>query len=81
MVKDCKSCGREMVSEEDFEGKLSEVPYCSDCADHRGELLSRGAVREKLVDRIMNKKDVDNRRRARKYVEQKLDSMPAWQDN
>ena len=81
MAKICKSCGAEMVSEDDHAGEDPEHPYCSDCADHRGNLLSRRAVREKLVDRIMNEREVDNRRRARKYVEQKLDNMPAWSDN
>ncbi len=78
MSNSCDSCGKDLVSEDEHAGKDTEIPFCNECADHNGNLLSRRAVREKVVDRIMDERDVNDRRRARKYVERKLESMPAW---
>ena len=68
----------ELVSEDDHAGNSVDIPFCGECADHNGNLFSRRAVREKIVDRIMDEREVNDRRRARKYVERKLESMPAW---
>ncbi len=81
MPGECNSCGRKMVSEEEHAGQTTEHPFCYECADHEGNLYSRRTVREKVVDRIMSERDVQDRRRARQFVENKLDNMPAWQDN
>ncbi|MCJ7450148.1 MAG: hypothetical protein MUP58_00190 [Candidatus Nanohaloarchaeota archaeon QJJ-9] len=78
MVERCESCGREMVSEEDHAADDLSVPYCSECADHKGNLLSRKAVENKLTERVMQEREVP-REQAREYVKRKMDEMPAWE--
>ncbi|MDY6770925.1 MAG: zinc ribbon domain-containing protein [Candidatus Nanohaloarchaea archaeon] len=78
MVERCESCGVEMPSEEDHAGDDAGIPYCSACADHEGELLSRSAVEQKVADRLMAEHDVGDREKALRHVRRKLDEMPAW---
>lgn len=78
MVEQCESCGVEMPSADDHAGNDTDIPYCDTCADHEGDLLARPAVEDRLVDRLMEEHDVDDREKAEKHVQRKLDEMPAW---
>lgn len=78
MVERCESCGIEMPSEDDHAGADPSIPYCGTCADHEGELLSRPAVEDRLVERLMEDHDVQDREKALRHVRRKLDEMPAW---
>lgn len=78
MVERCESCGQELVTTEDHAGGDISIPYCSTCADHNGNLLSRKAIEERLIDQAMDEHDADEQE-ARQYVRRQMDEMPAWQ--
>jgi hypothetical protein len=78
MVERCKSCGIEMPSATDHAGEDIDNPYCSNCADHEGNLKSRKAVEENLKRRLMEEHDADEHK-AREAARRQMDEMPAWE--
>lgn len=78
MVERCESCGQELVTADDHAGGDRSNPYCSTCADHEGNLLSRKAIEDRLVEQAMNEHDAEEQQ-ARQYVRRQMDEMPAWE--
>ncbi|MDY6777587.1 MAG: zinc ribbon domain-containing protein [Candidatus Nanohaloarchaea archaeon] len=77
MIERCRSCGRELVTEDDHADGDVETPFCTTCADREGNLYRRERVEDRLVAELQEEEDVDEHA-ARQHVRRKLDEMPAW---
>lgn len=73
----CQACVRIMKEESDFPSRNFSSAYCVDCVDEKGNLKSKEAVRQNMINYRMKYNGMTEER-ATEVVDDLMPRIPTW---